>query len=130
MSSWRGHGLILNLPFSTLPSHVASQTTCLGKTLSSQNCDSAHTPFVPYWCSAAGWWFSWAETLVSSLWAVDNTDHAIGQACPTLCVVRPSSAEFGLHAGSTDFNTQNEEWISVHIIISKILLCIFLYIMQ
>ena len=131
-SSWRRHGKTLNLPFSTVPSYVASQTTCLGSTLSSQNYDSAHPPPVPYWCSATGWWFSWAETLVSSLlvWAVDNMDHAIGQACSTVCVMRPSLAEFCLHAGSTDFNTQNEEWIRVYIIISKILLYIFLYIIQ
>ena len=68
--------------------------------------------------------------MVSSLWAVDDAGHSMGRPAEQSCVVRPTSAEFGLHPGSTDFNTQNKEWIRVYIIISKILLCIFLYIMQ
>ena len=39
--------------------------------------------------------------------------HILHQACSTFYVVRAISTKFGLHAGNMNYNTQNEERISI-----------------
>jgi hypothetical protein len=38
---------------------------------------------------------------------------SLNHACPTLHVVRPTSAKYGLHASNVKFNTHNKECIRV-----------------
>jgi len=58
-----------------------------------------------------------------------QSTECLGYACPPIYVVQATLGEFGPHAGNMKSNTQNEVWISKHIIIYLILPVYILYIM-
>jgi hypothetical protein len=56
--------------------------------------------------------------------------HALQQACSVFNMVHESSSKSGLRAGNMKFSTQNEELLSMHVIIQGCIIlpvCLFIH---